>query len=260
MAKAFLYGNGGGAGLNFKLKAYATEAALLADSPADGTVGVVTVTEISGYAFVAATSEITSPATGMVAITEGTASPASYNALKKNMLNVYPTACYQYSGSAWGQKTSYVRKGGAWVSMEKYIFFNGDVYQAVTGGYGSYTWYDQNMVTVTNDGTNLIVSWGSGSGIQGVCATKSKVDLSDYSTLSFEVTLSKAVQSVYFGVRSSQTGSAVSSFAAYAISASTTAQQIVTVDISALSGSYYVVVGGQTNAVMTATISKIGLR
>lgn len=48
MGKAFLYGSGGGSALNFSLKAYSTVAALLADTPAENTIGIVTTTAIAG--------------------------------------------------------------------------------------------------------------------------------------------------------------------------------------------------------------------
>ena len=42
MGACFLYGNGGGSDLNFATRAYATEAELLASSPKENTLGVVT--------------------------------------------------------------------------------------------------------------------------------------------------------------------------------------------------------------------------
>lgn len=52
MGQCFLYGNSGAAiGLNFDVKRYASEDALLATSPKENTIGVISDTEIANYAF-----------------------------------------------------------------------------------------------------------------------------------------------------------------------------------------------------------------
>ena len=240
----------GGAGLNFALKPYATEAALLADTPKENTIGIVTATEISGYAFVAATSEITSPATGMVAITEGTASPASFNAIKKNTLTVYPLRCYQYTGSAWAQKTCYVRKGGAWVNLIDYLYLSGNQFSAITGGWTSagsaYSAFSQGGSV--SAASFLTVDLSSASSEQGnSIAAVNAVDLTGYTTLNFIVssasnnTCAKGV-----AIKSSRTNLFDSPSASKAIGAAETGT--FSIDTSTLNGSFYIGAYGLNNA------------
>ena len=103
---------GGGTSLNFTVKAYATEAALLAATPKENTIGIITTTAINGWIFSAV--EPTEPVEGIVWISTGTSSAIEFNALKKNAIQVYPISAKQYVGGAWINVTVKSYQDGGW--------------------------------------------------------------------------------------------------------------------------------------------------
>ena len=82
------FGGGGGAALNFDVKAYDTEEALLAATPKENTIGIITTTPITSWIFSATEPKIpTDGDDGLVWFHIGTTSPVSFNALKKTTLD-----------------------------------------------------------------------------------------------------------------------------------------------------------------------------
>lgn len=239
MAKAFLYGNGGGAGLNFKLKAYATEAALLADSPADGTVGVVTSIAITEYAMQADNSF--SLAAGGVGINLGNASPAAFNALKKNKLMAYPIACHQTDGSSWLAKTCYVRIAGAWASLRNWLYNNGANNDVLIGG-----WTNQSNGTFTKNADNMFLYGANDAGASIVHGTALDLTTASVLKVKFSNTYTYSSSNCYCRmlVNSTQISgqAAYSTGAAYVKIADKTANTdaVASLNVSALTGTYYV--------------------
>lgn len=115
---------GGGGSLNFAVKQYSTESALLADAPKDGTLGVVTSVPMTTWRMSFADSS--SPIEGMVQIRLGTDSNIDFSASKKNYVRVCPLYAKVYSGGAWQDATLMGRKNGAWVTPWK-VFVKGMV-------------------------------------------------------------------------------------------------------------------------------------
>lgn len=111
---------GGSGGLNFKIVSYATESELLADTPKENTIGVITSIPITGYHF--GTEEPSPAAAGMVWISTGTSSAIEFNALKKNAIQVYPISAKQYIGGAWVDVTALSYQGGEWVEWKTYLY------------------------------------------------------------------------------------------------------------------------------------------
>lgn len=183
MSTAFLHGNGGAASLNFKVVAYASEEEMSAVTPAENTIGVVTTTPISEYAFA---SEIpwSDPEEGAVFFKTADKSAVSFNALKKNTLTVYPIMCSQYISGEWIFKEAKIYKDRQWIRWEQYLWYYGDSCIASTGGWKTAAIDGSTaFATVNADGSKTL---NGGSGISFATCTKESVDLTLYDTLMFD--------------------------------------------------------------------------
>lgn len=109
-------GAGGAGGLNFRV----IGGTIQPSSASENTIWINTDTAIKEYIFSSATPS--SATVGDVWIKTGINSNATFNALKKNYLYVYPSSCYQYDGSAWVSKTAKIYMDGAWKDFEKEIW------------------------------------------------------------------------------------------------------------------------------------------
>ena len=123
--------------LNFKIKAYETEDAMMSDVPKQNTIGVVTTTPITSW--VLSATEPANPEAGMVWITVGKNDKAEFNVLKKNILNVYPMLAEQYIDGAWVKVVARSYRNNEWQEWKPrvYLFNNGDDCFDVTGGWNS---------------------------------------------------------------------------------------------------------------------------
>lgn len=228
---------GGGSGsLNFKVAAYATEEVLLADTPKENTIGVVTDTAVPKWGFYA--SEPEAPEEGELFFTVATESAGSFNALKKNALTVYPTLCRQYVSGEWAKKIAYIYKSGAWVQFSKEwngeLFEQGNVHADITGGWQ----YDVNSTstTITNDNTGFTFACMNGSDSStGWFYTLGLVDLTEWNTLIFDFT--RTLQEGDSSMKCLISKYKQSESSATAVGYGQTGP--VSIDISSLSGSYY---------------------
>lgn len=173
---------GGGAALNFKVLAYATEEALLAATPAENTIGIITETPITSWIFSA--TEPSPAAAGMVWISIGTSSSVEFNALKKNGLQVYPISAKQYVGGAWVDKVAKSYQGGEWVVWLIYLYKAPEEYTELTGGWtrDGFTWGSMGIGTVTKTDGGMTVKGVQGSSY-AVVVTAKKIDVSELNTL-----------------------------------------------------------------------------
>lgn len=158
--------------------------------PKENTIWVNTSAEITGY--VLAAEQPADLTEGLVWIQTGASSGVAFNALKKNVLTVYPLQAMQVIGGSWQTVTAMSYQGGRWVS-----WWNGELY---TPGNTYDGWMEVEMaLNATNPqkGT-LTVNAGSQSvkitqntANAGKAYVYSKpIDLSKYNTLAFEGSLS----------------------------------------------------------------------
>ena len=116
-------GGGGGKNtseLNFDVKAYSTEEEMLASNPGENTIGIVTDTPITGWEFYIAGSN--NPIDGCIWINYVQSGQASFNAIKKNKIELCPTEVKQYINNEWVHKKSYIYKNGEWI-----VFFSATI-------------------------------------------------------------------------------------------------------------------------------------
>lgn len=169
-------GGGGDGSLNFKVVGGTSAPA----APAENTIWVNTAADITGWAFAPAAPS--SPKEGTVWLKTGLNSPVGFNAIKKNGLWVYPTACQQYVSGAWVAKTAKTYQSGAWVEWLYWLYDTGakkvelrDITSALYGTESTISWGD--------DAVELSV-YGPSSFTVGVAmAATGLMDVSGYSKL-----------------------------------------------------------------------------
>lgn len=128
MAKGFKCGAGGGAGLNFKVVAYASAGLLPASAP-ENTIAIITEAPITSW--ILSATEPENPTEGMVWVAVALAGNVVFNALKKNALTVCPVTASQYIEGAWVEKTAKSYQKGAWVEWWDGVFYNAGTFSKV---------------------------------------------------------------------------------------------------------------------------------
>lgn len=235
-------GGAGGGTLNFSVEAFASLDAL-PETAGENTVAIITDTPITGYGFYSSQPSVTTD--GFVWIDTATASNASFNALAENALMVYPVSAQQYIGGAWVSKAMRVYKNGEWASPSFLLYQSGDQFSSVTGGweYALGTGCSGSI-----EDTYITTSSPGGSNTRTYIMPTNAIDLTNYSTLavyavSYHLRDVAGDQS-YITVSPDNTMSpganptAVAQ-AALTASATNTEYQWTELDISNVTGSYY---------------------
>lgn len=252
MGTAYLYGNGGGVGLNFKVEAYATAAQLPA-SAAENTIGVITSTAIPGYVFAASEPDKANLPAGTVWIKTGASSNLAFNAVKKNTIMVYPTACKQLLGGSWVDVTARSFIGGKWVDWIAYLFTESDG-QVVPWVFASYN----NNGTVGIQNGAIVFGYSVVDNAYTAAGTEMAVDLSGFTKLCFDVQVSTMYGSsegpIAVGVTPARVaaGYQKNKFTKSASTAADNVRRVITVDISGLSTGYISIHG-----LMKATVYNV---
>lgn len=186
------FGSGGGAALNFKVVAYASEEALLAATPAENTIGVITTNKITGYSFSA--EALAEAVEGMVWFNIGTSSQVAFSATKKNPIMVYPLSAKQYVDGALGDVTCWTYQNGAWVEWATpgLLYDSGNENIGLTGGWvaGTPVVYNSSFtlagsLDMSIDDSGLLTATETVANGNSVLYMKNPIDLSNYSTLKF---------------------------------------------------------------------------
>lgn len=227
---------GGGAALNFKVVGYATKEELLAATPAENTIGIITEIPITGYHF--GKEEPSPAAAGMVWITTGTRSTVEFNALKKNTIQVYPLSAKQYVDSAWVYVTAMSYQGGEWVEWwDGTLYDAGDQQEAYTGGWTGWAWRGGSLGTITFGSDRFTITVAGNS----VAATPAnKIDVTDYTILRVRKLTgsNSATDRLFFGLRSHKNNDG--KYPEAYIDIGSKAAGTYELDITNLTGEYYV--------------------
>ena len=230
---------GGGASLNFDVKAYATEAEMRAATPAENSIGVVTTTEITSYIF--ASEEPAEPVEGMVWFCTGVGSSAEFNALKKeNAIQIYPLAARQYINNTFVEVPVMSYQAGEWVHwyVTTYLYDNGFQNETITGGWSHVNDSEYADYTTT---PSLGYSYRAGSGNFSHFWTNNLIDLTKFRVLRGEcVKTANANDYQRFGVTRDKGAGAWDTVFVACVDIST---GTLSVDISGLTGSYRVEFG-----------------
>lgn len=146
MGTAFLHGNGSGFNLNFSVKNYASSSVLLADTPKENTIGIVSTVSIPRWRFTSITSPSSTSPNGFIyinAVLDGdnrwSTSKPTFDLVNKNdnMILLKPTGCIQLIDGSWKAATAYIYKQSTWVqfSTAKYYIVNSGGTADYTGGW-----------------------------------------------------------------------------------------------------------------------------
>lgn len=147
-------GGGGGGGLNFKVVGGTAQPS----NPSENTIWVNTDTAITEWAFSA--TEPSAPVEGMVWIATVTNAATSFNAIKKNNIQVYPTSAKQYIGGAWAEKGANIYQDGEWKSFQKRLYWLGNLTTELVLTNNYYATLTQNTDSLSFTDTNdMAESW-----------------------------------------------------------------------------------------------------
>lgn len=168
----FNMSGGGGAALNFKIAGNPQPS-----NPVENTIWINTDAKITGWLFSSHQPE--NPAEGMVWIATGSVSNAEFNALKKNVIMVYPLSAKQYVNGAWVDKTAKSYQNGAWVDWwNGELYDTGNEYETFTGGWTATALFSSTQVT--KDTTSMTIKTDYGD---DALYCSNKMDLTDFSKL-----------------------------------------------------------------------------
>ena len=175
-----------GAGLNFNVVGGLTQPS----GPKENTIWVNTSEKITSWIFSA--TEPTEKTDGMVWITIGASSLVSFNALKKNAIQVYPISAKQYIGGIWMEVTAKSYQG-EWVDWwSGHLYEIGNQYEYITGGWQARAvnsdsgGYEPTTPMLNFDEHGMTVSVGS-TFASGVAECKKDVNLTSFKTLTVQV-------------------------------------------------------------------------
>ena len=238
MSDGFLVRRGGSGGteLNYSVVGGTTQPT----GAGENTVWVNTSTAISSHVF--SSTQPSSPSAGMVWFNVGASSPAEMNILPEgNKIMVYPVGCMQYVSGAWVVKTARTYQKGAWVDWLTYLYIKGDLCEDLTGGWATKaTGIGEGGAvapTVTEGSSALTITQATATS-GGIAYLANKINLSGYSTLAVKATCTNmnTITKLYVW---SALGSTQSVNATKSVLLTDDSSEI-TLDVSSLTGSYYI--------------------
>ena len=221
----------------------------------ENTIWVNTNTKITSHAFSATQPE--NPADGMVWFKTGVSSSVTFNALKKNSIEVCVIGCQQYVSGAWDSKTAQTYIGGEWKDFYVFLYNKGDFCEIVTGGWesksGKISLDTAKAPTITENADSVTISI-TGYG-EGYYRPINKIDLTNVNKLVWDADVT-----VSYKVRLRVFASSLTTEAAELSYSSTTNKTIHELDVSSLSGEYYVAICIATGNSGKSTVTMRDLR
>lgn len=249
MAKGFKHGSGG-MNLNFRVRVYALEEEMLAATPQENTIGVVTQRDLTGWVF--SGTEPQGCEEGTVWFLTGERSVAGFNALKRNGIALYPLEAKQYGSGAWETVTARFFRSGSWIPWwDGYLYHQGNLCEDITGGWGAYAYkiYGsgstayQPTATFNADSLRLAMTKPSSGYRAGTLFSENAVDLTGYFRLKVRVASLTGLSSAAVGIGISEAKE--NEFVQTARTEITDAGDY-TLDLTGISGLFYinVTIGG----------------
>lgn len=185
--------------LNFRIKAYAAEAEMLADTPVENTIGV----EVHSFNdYIISATEPENPSEGLLWLQIDGESPVKFSATKNDEICLHPIKAYIYNtpeeeaDTGWTSLVSNLFKDSKWHSFGKqYLYRDGNEYESITGRWGCASVPFSGSVgysATTNRGEDSLEvnitkdRVGTDSTIGTSLHCRNKIDLTNYKTLTFK--------------------------------------------------------------------------
>ena len=179
----FHLSGGSGASLNFKVVGNPQP-----ENPSENTIWVDTDAEITGWYF--STTEPESPYEGMIWIKTAKNSTVSFNAVKKNNIQVYPVYAYQYLDGVFEKLDSLTWQEGEWRDWA--WFLNASELQ--------YVKYTNTNVEVTVSGDVVEFTPAQSSNSNWVFAFNDPIDVTDKMFLRATMNITENFRENYCGI------------------------------------------------------------
>lgn len=247
-------GSNPGAWANFSVNGYASEEKLLADAPNENTIGVVTNTDVAGW-FLGPTQP-ENMTDGTVWIYIGKSGKITFNALKKNGIQVYPIYAKQYVGGEWVNVEVKIYQGGEWADFipEGAIYHNGYEATDITGGWSAFIGYGDgvsyHLGKFIKSDTSIAIGYDGKQGCSVYCGPVNAMDLTNVSKISINVT--GGTVDFHIVVSSMRNNKAYDNAVAKQTVSGVGYHEF---DISSISGTYYVSFGMQSYQAQNGTIT-----
>ena len=249
---------GGGGGLNFRV--------ICGEKPASAKENTFWVDAVSipGWQF-SAHEPVEAP-DGTVWIEIADDADIGVNVLKKNVLMVHPVGAWLNVDGVYRPVVAEVFTGGAWVSFSTaavYLYINGDTCDELTGGYVGWNISGGQTPSAVYGESAMVISAPKTSSAanfrKAAWTTSNKIDLSKVNRIVFNgvvegIGVGKASLSAW-----SNRGTTLDANRAANI-ALQNGSGPVSLDVSGISGSYYVGFGFDTSHVqVTVTVEELGM-
>lgn len=226
------------------------------NNPKENAFWVSTDVPITSWQF--SGTEPAAPAEGLVWLATGKASTAAFNALKKNAVMVYPLYAKQFVSGQWVGKEVQVYQGGQWTAL-----FSGLIYEAGTY-YTEHTSYMLPDTAVVEDTDSAVILSTVTKKTSEVYKVFGPIPLDDINTLAmtsaFTDSVSGAHRRVLYVAQSPGVGYADAALIETAeVSSKWTTEATITLDVSGLSGEYYVYAGTNTAGSAWDNVRKISI-
>ena len=218
-------------------------------NPTENMIWVNTDTDITSYTF--SETQPSDATEGMVWMAVGIGSPAPFCAIENNPIMLYPLNAKQYINGVWTDRITKIYQNDNWSELIIYLFYYGDKKEGITGGWTAQALpmyrsssgagvaaSSPTVTTQSNGGVKLGVSYSS-----GIYRTTNKIDLTNIKTIKLNGTIygNNSGNANWAGmyVWSGLGNLYVDNVVAHVNSKQTTVSN-PTLDVSGLSGEYYI--------------------
>lgn len=255
MGTAYLYGNGGSGGGSGGFGLQIVEGLVRPKNPTQGMIWAKTEHKVAYYDLSATRPENPADGTLWVNISDS-GKTKIVSPVSKEWITVYPLYAEQYVGGTWADIDIASYQDGEWVDWwNGKLYENGNEYEEYTGGWETFQHHSQtyNTAGCSKDGGKLTLRL-TGTKCAVAYGTVEPIDVTDYTSIEF--TADEIYTECAFAISTMRSTSSATSRIAQIVP---TSAGVHFLDISGLSGKYYVWFGDYTSsgAGYGAVVSKI---